>query len=342
MKKVDQGKIVIVRNKTQLEELKAQFNTIAQASFVIQQQRNNVQAKSGFLSKKQKEVWAKNRARKKSDIGSWEMDDFKREQDNYDATLETVKNRAARFMKIKVLETEYLPSYLFSANDIVVVVGQDGLVANTAKYARNIPIIAINPEPHRFDGVLLPFTLQNFEMALQKTVSGKHQCKEVTMAEALLDDGQSLLAFNDLYIGVNSHISAKYQITYGGSTENQSSSGMIVSTGAGATGWMSSVFNMVKGINQLFGESPQVNAPSLPWDTDRLLFTVREPFASKTAQAGIVSGFIEEGEELVIESMMPQNGVIFSDGIQSDYLRFNSGTIARIGLARQKAQLVVR
>lgn len=341
MKKVDQGKIIIVRNKTQLEELKEQFNSIAQASFVIQQQRENVQAKSGFLSKKQKEVWSRNRAHKKSSIGSWEMDDFRREQDNYDTTLEMVKNRAARFMKIKVLETEYLPSYLFSSNDIVIVVGQDGLVANTAKYARDIPIIAINPEPHRFDGTLLPFTLKNFEMALQKAVAGKYQYKEVTMAEALLDDGQRLLAFNDLYIGVNSHLSAKYQITYGGSTENQSSSGMIVSTGAGATGWMSSVFNMVRGMNRLFGETTELNAPSLSWDTDRLLFTVREPFASKTAQAGIVSGFIEEGEELVIESMMPQNGVIFSDGIQSDYLRFNSGSIARIGLASQKAHLVV-
>jgi hypothetical protein len=116
---------------------------------------------------------------------------------------------------------------------------------------------------------------------------------------------------------------------------------MIVSTGAGATGWMSSVFNMVRGMNRLFGDMTKINAPSLPWDTDKLLFTVREPFASKTAQAGIVSGFIEEGEELVIESMMPQNGVIFSDGIQSDYLRFNSGSIARIGLASQKAHLVV-
>lgn len=336
-----QGKIVIVRNKTQLEELREQFNTVAQASFVMKQQRANVQSKSGFLSGKQKKVLADNYEMKKQDVGSWEMDDFKREQDNYDATMEVVQNRAARFRKTKLLETEYLPSYLFSSDDIVIVVGQDGLVANTAKYARDIPIIAINPEPHRFDGVLLPFTLQNFEVVLQKTIVGNYHCKEVTMAEALLDDGQQLLAFNDLYIGVNSHVSAKYQVTYGNFTENQSSSGVIVSTGAGATGWMSSVFNMVKGINQFFGETSALSTPMLPWDTDKLLFTVREPFASKTAQAGIVTGFIEQGEELVIESMMPQNGVIFSDGVESDYLRFNSGSIARIGLAAQKAKLVV-
>lgn len=340
MKKISQGTIVIVRNKTQLEELKEQFNTFAQASFFIERQRENIQSKAGFLSGKQKKALASNRARKKEKVGSWEMDDFRREQDNYDETLEVVQNRASRFMKTKLLETQYLPSYLFTPEDIVIVIGQDGLVANTAKYARDIPIIAINPEPHRFDGVLLPFTLSNFEIALQKTVNGNYDYKEITMAEALLDDGQQLLAFNDLYIGVNSHVSAKYQITYGDITESHSSSGIIISTGAGATGWMSSVFNMVKGINEVFGGGEPIVSPAIEWDTDRLLFAVREPFLSKTSQAGITIGFIQSGEELVVESMMSQNGVIFSDGIESDYLKFNSGSIARIGLAKQRAKLV--
>jgi len=38
---------------------------------------------------------------------------------------------------------------------------------------------------------------------------------------------------------------------------------------------------------------------------------------------------------------MPCGGVIFSDGMESDYLEFNSGTDATIGLAREKANLVV-
>ena len=39
----------------------------------------------------------------------------------------------------------------------VVTLGQDGLVANTAKYVGAQPIVAVNPEPGRFDGILLPF-----------------------------------------------------------------------------------------------------------------------------------------------------------------------------------------
>jgi hypothetical protein len=43
-----------------------------------------------------------------------------------------------------------------------------------------------------------------------------------------------------------------------------------------------------------------------------------------------------------IESVMPENGVIFSDGIEGDYLHFNSGTVATIGVAERKANLIVR
>lgn len=34
------------------------------------------------------------------------------------------------------------------------------------------------------------------------------------------------------------------------------------------------------------------------------------------------------------------SGVIFSDGIESDFLNFNSGSIATIGIAKEKARLV--
>ena len=38
---------------------------------------------------------------------------------------------------------------------------------------------------------------------------------------------------------------------------------------------------------------------------------------------------------------MAENGVIFSDGIEKDFLEFNSGTQAVIGIAERKGVLVV-
>ncbi len=39
--------------------------------------------------------------------------------------------------------------------------------------------------------------------------------------------------------------------------------------------------------------------------------------------------------------LMAENGVIFSDGIESDFLQFNSGSIAAIQPANRKGVLVV-
>ena len=127
-----------------------------------------------------------------------------------------------------------------------------------------------------------------------------------------------------------------------GRQERHSSSGIIVSTGAGATGWLSSLFNMANGLPAAFqaGELP-VTPPLLAWDADRLLFVVREPFASKTSGAALVCGTVTPGQPLVVRSEMPEGGVIFSDGVEPDYLAFNAGATATITLAAAAARLVV-
>jgi hypothetical protein len=38
---------------------------------------------------------------------------------------------------------------------------------------------------------------------------------------------------------------------------------------------------------------------------------------------------------------MPENGVIFSDGIESDFLEFNSGTEVVIAVAERQGRLIV-
>ena len=79
----------------------------------------------------------------------------------------------------------------------------------------------------------------------------------------------------------------------------------------------------------------------MKWESDQLVFVVREPFISKTSGAEIVSGLVTPKSPLVIESEMAEGGVIFSDGVEADFLPFNSGAIATINLAKKKTNLVV-
>jgi len=300
---------IIVKNKTRLESLIERFNTKAQAKFYIERLGGN-------------------------------FADYEAEHDTFHHSLISLQTKLAKLIKNKTVERVYLPSFIFSEKNLIVVIGQDGLVANTAKYANNCPIIAVNPDKSRYDGILLPFNTSNFVSAVEKVMAGRYKVKTVGFAEAKLNDGQRLLAFNDLFIGVSSHVSARYKISYNNQMEEQSSSGLIVSTRAGSTGWLSSVFNMAYGVTGLFETDLQPKRPQL--QDDELLFAVREPFQSVRTQIGITAGIIRDQENLRIESLMPANGVIFSDGIETDFLKFNSGAIATIGMAKETAKLVAK
>src|SRR5450432_339178 len=303
-------KIVVVTRKTRLQELVERFNTLGQAKFYVEH-------------------------------AGGDFAEYEREDGTYRRSLETVQRTLDFDMKVQFIDREFLPTFLFTKDDIVVTLGQDGLVANTAKYVRGQPIIAVNPDPERFDGILLPFMPDDTRPAVTALLSGKAQFREVTMAEAAFNDGQRMLAFNDLFIGARSHISARYTVRHGKQWEAQSSSGVLVSTGAGSTGWLSSVFNMARGIAEFSGGKPG-NAYRLNWEDSRLVFVVREPLISRHSSAGIVAGMIAQGQELVLESTMPSGGCVFSDGIESDFIEFNSGSIAHIRPAEHGAQLVTK
>jgi hypothetical protein len=162
----------------------------------------------------------------------------------------------------------------------------------------------------------------------------------VTLGEARLGDGQRLLAFNDLFIGARSHVSARYRIGAGEPQEAQSSSGVLVSTGAGSTGWLSSVFNMAAAVASFTGGTSGTPL-RLGWEDPRLVYVVREPFASRHSGIHLSIGVIEPGQTLALESLMPAGGVIFSDVVEADAIEFNSGAVARIAAAPQRSRLVL-
>lgn len=175
-----------------------------------------------------------------------------------------------------------------------------------------------------------------------KVIEEKVAFHEITMAQVHLNDGQSLLAFNDFYLGQRTHLSSRYSLTYRKKTERHSSSGVLVVTGAGSTGWFSSTQNMANAVNHLLlkDKSPPLPRLRLPWNDPRLVFVVREPFQSKASDVKITAGMVEPGEELRFESLMPEGGVIFSDGVEADTLAFNSGTVAMVRAADRRTKLV--
>lgn len=150
------------------------------------------------------------------------------------------------------------------------------------------------------------------------------------MVEARLDDGQSLRALNEVFIGHHSHQSARYRLLWQGQEERQSSSGLIVTTGTGATGWASSIQR----------ERDSHLPPPAPTE-ERLAFFVREAWPSPATGTELTEGSIQSGEVLEVISEMDEGGVAFGDGIEADSLQLLWGQRVQVSLAESHMQLVV-
>lgn len=310
------NKIVVVVRKTRLEELVHRFNTRDQARFYL------VHNKLDF-------------------------DDYQREHDTYHASLATLTRSLSTAgggeYTVQLVDRGFLPNFVFDGVFAVVAVGQDGMVANTAKYVGTLPLLGVNPDRGRWDGILLPWDPVTAAGAIAGLRAGKARTVEVTMAEARLSDGQRIRAFNDLLIGRRDHVSSRYAITLGGRTEVHSSSGILVSTGAGSTGWLSSVRNMAAAVARALGapEGLKLQETRTAWDDPRLWYVVREPFAAKGLGTSLAAGRIEKGQTLKLESRMPEGGWIYGDGIDADGVAFNSGVVAEIRASEQRTRLVI-
>ena len=228
---------------------------------------------------------------------------------------------------------------IFGKEDIVITIGWDGLVANVMKYLDGQPLIGVNADTARWEGNLLNYEPGDMEKVLPMVIGRNFSEKSITMGIARTKDGQTLYAVNDFFVGINNHTSARYRICYNGFVENQSSSGVIISTGLGMTGWHKSVMAEFNGMAKAF-DLPPVPEIKNAWDSDVLLFQVREPFPGKNTEAGLVFGRIRRNEPLIFTSQMPEGGVVFSDGIPEDAMEFNAGMELTVQVAARHGHLV--
>jgi NAD kinase len=310
MSAAENRRVILVTRHTRLEELVARYQTLGQAKFYLEH------------------------------LGA-DFGDYVREDAAYAASRRLVLEALQAWGRYQVIDRSHLTNYLFAGDDIVIALGQDGMVANTLKYLNGQPLVGVNPEPERWDGVLLPFKPSDMGSVLPGVAKDTRSTSLVTMAEATLSDGQVLRAVNDLFIGPKSHTSALYDIEFQGHKEAQSSSGLIVSTGLGSTAWLKSIVTGSVGIAHAFGNTAAQPYVPVAWDADQLTFAVREPFGSRSSQTSLLYGEIKGTAALSLRSRMPDSGVIFSDGMESDFLRFTAGIEATIRVCAAKGILVM-
>lgn len=290
-------RVVVVTRETDYEALLARHATREQARFFLESRGQTLEAVEDRHAKLQ-------------------------------AALQKVRAAIPLDWRRSLIRRRDLDRFLFGPEDVVVAVGQDGLVANLAKYLDGQPVLGINPEPEVNPGVLVPLPPEAAEDLLLPAGRGEAALEPRTMAEARLDDGQGLLALNEIFVGHRSHQSARYRLSQDGQVEEQSSSGIIVSTGTGATGWACSIM-----------ESRRI-ALELDPVARELGFFVREPWPSAATGTALSAGRLDDGAALEVLSHMQSGGVVFADGIETDHLGFDWGRRLEVRVAERRLNLV--
>jgi len=257
------------------------------------------------------------------------LDDIEVQHKRFSNALKSVQAAVPPHWRATRLERNDLDRFLFEPEDVVVALGQDGLVANLSKYLDGQIVIGLNPMPDRYDGVLVRHRPRDACELLQTAAAGSAATDARTMALARLDDGQKLYCLNEVFVGHASHQSARYRIEYGSDTEHQSSSGLIVTTGTGATGW-------ARSIHRCINSALELPAP----DERRLAYFVREPWPSIASGTDLTEGWVDAQHPLEIVSEMDERGVIFGDGIESDHLEFGYGRRLRVMPAERTLNLL--
>ncbi|MER6523173.1 hypothetical protein ACFWHQ_07820 [Streptomyces sp. NPDC060334] len=291
---------VLVHRRTEYEELLARHGTHGQAAF--------------FLSSRGRSI-----------------DEVVRRHDRTRQALREVAAAVPLTWRNSRVERADLDRFLFAPEDVVVVVGQDGLVANTAKYLRGQPVVGIDTDPGRNPGVLVRHRCADAAALLRAATAAGGGAEELTMVEAVADDTQRLLALNEIYLGSPGHQTARYRLGSDGEMgpgEAQASSGVLVGTGTGATGWLRSVW-----LER--GSRAGLPAPCDP----RLLWFVREAWPSPTTGTTKVAGELGRGQELRL-TVESDRMVVFGDGMESDALELTWGQSIRLGIAGTSLHLV--
>ena len=221
--------------------------------------------------------------------------------------LDAVSNAVPAQWRHAEVERGQLSRFLFEPDDLVVVVGQDGLIPNVSKYLRDQPVLGIGPGA---PGVLCRHSPGDLRDLLAGRTKPETEVR--TMVEAIVDDGQRLRALNEIFAGDRGHQSARYDLRIGKRAETQSSSGVVVGTGTGAGGWLAS----------LWGQShPGFGLPGAT--SGELAYFVREAWPSETTGTSLTAGLLAEGEGLELSARSAL--VVFGDGIERDFLRLEWG-----------------
>lgn len=218
---------------------------------------------------------------------------------NHLETVEKVrkilKNKGTNFVFVKF---DDLRENDFDDVDMVISLGGDGTFVRAGNFVKNQLIFGINSDPETSEGALVSLFSNDVEK-LNDIIDGKYKTMIRERARVVLNEKEIReLVVNAVFVGAASQFHcSRYVVDFKGHKEEHRSSGILVSTGSGSTGWFKSAGGEI-----------------FKHDEKKLKFIIREPYnGDRLYRPELVSGEIADGESIEIISTRDYGGVVAVD-----------------------------
>ncbi|WCL47717.1 NAD+ kinase [Leptospira sp. GIMC2001] len=297
-----------------------------------------------FLSKDSKVLVVQKKSKFELDLESYgSLDEYKRICELQNNVFERIYDSHIRQEESRVfLRTQVFPNALYifreelnslrlSDFDLIVSLGGDNYFTYVAHQSISTPILGCNSDPDTSVGALLSFSVNQLKQAVQEdwknVVVEEWDLIYTTLHYPSGDVVETFPTISEISIRNNSpDLISRYIVEFQNYSEEQKSSGLLVYTGAGSTGWIASCFPRKSG----------------PFRKDSGYFQVyaREPRRKdKTREHFQLIDFRVKDQFEVVSEM---NGGISIDSLTERNYNFPPGARAVFRLGDKKLKVVVQ
>jgi NAD kinase len=238
----------------------------------------------------------------------------------------------------QVVRVEDLAKRLASGKvHAVIALGGDDFLKLASQFVKDTPVLGVNSDPSFSHGVLLSTHIDQIQQVICALESGHYRIEPWARIQLTIDGHELSPALNDVVLGKRDFRQmSRHELEFRGERIIQRSSGILVASGAGSTGWFSSA-------GLYLGREDR----SFPREAPYLRFELREPQVRIATEDGIRSvslpphteGTLLPGESLRITSLNDDDGIASRDSI--DTIPFQRGAVAEISLSSTPLNMII-
>jgi NAD kinase len=255
------------------------------------------------------------------------IEEYKKEGVDYEYILQSherqLQSRALSkeiFPNAMIVQKENLTKEKVKQVDITIALGGDNHFQYVSHFIEDGLMFGINSDYLSSEGVLLSSTTNNIEEVKRRCDQNEYQIEKWTRINIILNNKFIARATCDVFIGeAERHLTSRNIIFYKGLTRQQKSSGILVSTGSGSTGWFSSA-------SRFLNEESVFDPKS-----DYAKFIVTEPYKGSLTDYTLISGKIDKKHHLKVNSLNSDKGKIIADSLEQ--FNFSRGSFVEIEIS---------